>query len=69
MGKVSQIKVDNRDNYGRPLENNFTGKVRLDLNDLIKQRQQERITDKKTNLMVISGAMAVVAVVVVILSL
>ena len=69
MGKANQIKVDNHNSNSRTLTNNFTSRVRLNVNDLLKQRQEERVVDKKTNLIIISGATTLALIVVVILSL
>ena len=44
-------------------------KTRLNLNDLLKKRTEEDKIDKKTNLLIFSGTVAVVSVVVLILSL
>ena len=47
----------------------FTTKARLNLNDLLRRRSEEKKVDKKTNLLILSGASAVAAVVFVILNL
>ena len=47
----------------------FTVKARLNLNDLLKRRSEEKQVDKKTNLLIISCVSAVAAVVLLILSL
>ena len=44
-------------------------KARLNLNDLLKRRSEEKQVDKKTNLLIISCVSAVAAVVLLILSL
>jgi len=46
-----------------------TTKARLNLNDLLRRRSEEKKVDKKTNLLILSGASAVAAVVFVILNL
>ena len=43
--------------------------TRLNLNDLLKKRQAEKKIDKKTNILIFSAASAVLAVVIVILTL
>ena len=68
MGKVNQTRVHDRHNIEESLKNAFVSKVRLNLNDLLKRRQEEKNVDKKTNLLIFSGAVAVAAVVGVILS-
>ena len=47
----------------------FTTKARLNLNDLLRRRSEEKKVDKKTNLLILSGASAIAAVVFVILNL
>ena len=47
----------------------FTTKARLNLNDLLRRRSEEKKVDKKTNLLILSGVSAVAAVVFVILNL
>ena len=69
MGKVTQIKAAYHNSSDRTLKNNFTSKVRLDLNDLLKQRQEEKIIDKKANLKIILGATILAVIVFAILSL
>ena len=69
MGKVNQIKADYHNRNSRTFKYNFTSTVRLNLNDLLKQRREERIVDKKTNLIIISGATTLAVIVLIILSL
>ena len=57
---------DKNDSY---LTDRFTSKARVNLNDLLKKRTEEKKVDKKANLLIFSGASAVAAVVFVILSL
>ena len=47
----------------------FEVKTRLNLNDLLKKRTEEKKIDKKTNLLIFSGTVVVGFVVVLILSL
>ncbi len=47
----------------------FAVKARLNLNDLLRRRSEEKQVDKKTNLLIISCISAVAAVVLLILSL
>lgn len=53
----------------RSFQDNAEIKARLNLNDLLQQRQKEKKLDKKTNLLIFSGATAVATIVIVILSL
>ena len=69
MGRANQTRVHDRHSIDGPLKDAFVSKVRLNLNDLLKQRQEERIVDKKTNLIIISGATTLAVIVLVILSL
>ena len=70
MGRVNQIKVKDQSNVNvRPTGYNFVAGDRLNVNDLMKKRQEERIVDKKTNMLIFSGAATVAVVVILILSL
>ena len=51
------------------ISDRFAVKARLNLNDLLRRRSEEKQVDKKTNLVIVSSATAVAAVVVLILSL
>ena len=51
------------------ISDRFSVKARLNLNDLLRRRSEEKQVDKKTNLVIVSSATAVAAVVVLILSL
>ena len=57
---------DKNDSY---LTERFAPKARINLNDLLKKRTEEKKVDKKTNLLIFSGASVVAVVVFVILSL
>ena len=50
-------------------KNGFDVESKLNLNDLLEKRREEKQKDKKTNLLIFSGATVVVSVVVAILSL
>ena len=69
MGEVNQMKVQGYVRSDRALEDRFITKGRLDLNDLIKKRQLEKKIDRKTNLIILSGATTIAAVVLIILIL
>ena len=47
----------------------FSVKARLNLNDLLRRRSEEKQVDKKANLVIISSVTAIAAVVLLILSL
>ena len=51
------------------INDSFPEETRINLNDLLQRRKEEKKVDKKTNLFIFSGASAVLAVVVVILTL
>ena len=70
MGRANQTRAHDRRNIEEPFKDAFVSKVRLNLNDLLKRRQEEKNVDKKTNLLIFSAAVAVsvAAVVDVILS-
>ena len=68
MGRANQTRAHDRHNVEGPLKDAFVSKVRLNLNDLLKRRLEEKNMDKKTNLLIFSGAVVVAAVVGVILS-
>ena len=68
MGRSNQTRAHDRHNIEEQLKDAFVSKVRLNVNDLLKKRQEEKNVDKKTNLLIFSGAIAVAAVVGIILS-
>ena len=63
------MKVQGHVGSDRALENRFITRSRLDLNDLKKRRQLEKKIDRKTNLIIFSGATTLAAVVLIILIL
>ena len=68
MGRTNQTRADDRHNIEGPFKDAFVSKVRLNLNDLLKRRQEEKNMDKKTNLLIFSSAAAIAVVVGAILS-
>ena len=50
-------------------DNRFAVKARLNLNDLLRRRSEEKQVDKKTNLIIVSSVTAVAAILLLILSL
>ena len=50
-------------------EDRFASKSRLNLNDLLRRRVEEKKGDRKLNLIIFSGASTLAAVVLIILSL
>jgi len=63
------MKVQGHVRSERALGDRFITKGRLDLNDLIKRRQLEKKIDRKTNLIIFSGATTIATVVFIILIL
>ena len=63
------MKVQGHVRSDSALGDRYITKGRLDLNDLIKRRQLENKIDRKTNLIIFSGATTIAAVVFVILIL
>jgi len=61
-GKLDQAVSDEEEYKLRPLDNNDAGK-RLDLNDLLKRIKNEERNNKKTNLLIFSGAITLIAAV------
>ena len=67
---VNQIKTAEYSSKISSVGKSFEKSERLNLNDLLQKRKKEEQVDKKTNLLIISGATAVVTgVVLAILSL
>ena len=60
---------DNKTAYEESLRDRFVQKSKLNLNDLLKRRTEEKKIDKKTNFIIFSSAAVVGAVVILILSL
>jgi len=63
------MKVQGHVRSDSALGDRYITKGRLDLNDLIKRRQLENKIDRKTNLIIFSGATTIAAVVFIILIL
>ena len=69
MGRSNYIKSDDQVNGHGSFQKNHIAKARLNVNDLIIRRQEEKKIDKKTNILIFSGATAVAVVVLAVLSL
>ena len=63
------MKVQGHVRSDSALGDRYITKGRLDLNDLIKRRKLEKKIDRKTNLIIFSGATTLAAVVLIILIL
>ena len=66
VNKVQHIDVE--DKYGY-IKSSETVKSRLDLNDLLQRAKEEKKSDIKTNVLILSGAFSIALVVFLILSL
>ena len=67
--RANQVEYNKEQYRDSESLNSSTSKKRLDLNDLIKRPQLEKKIDRKTNLLIFSGATTVAAVVFIILIL
>ena len=63
--KVKVSKTAHEESLG----DRFVKKSKLNLNDLLKRRMEEKKIDKKTNLIIFSSATVVGAIVILVLSL
>ena len=68
-GNVLRKKELGRLDDSNVLSDRFAVKARLNLNELLRRRKEEKQVDKKANLIILSSATAVAAVVFVILNL
>ena len=66
MMKRGEVEKLDRDDH---ISDRFAVKARLNLNDLLRRRIEEKKIDKKANLIILSSAATVVAVVLLILNL
>ena len=66
VNKVQHIDVE--DKYGY-IKSSETVKSRLDLNDLLQRAKEEKKSDIKTNVLILSGAFSIALVIFLILSL
>ena len=69
MGKIVQSRDEGDYEKYNSFQNRFTKSVRINLNDLMKKRDEEKKIARKANALIISGAIAAVSVVFIILSL
>ena len=63
---MGYVDDGNRDQY---VQSAKFEKPRLDLNDLLKRAKDQKKNDKKANLLILSGSVAVAFVVILLLSL
>ena len=69
MGRVNQAKAGRMYSDRQSIHDDLGANIRLNLNDLLKRRQEEKKVDEKINKLIFSGVAAVAVVVVAILSL
>ena len=69
MARPNQTKEESGLNNYTTFEETFAPVSRTNLNDLLKRRENEKKMEKKTNLYIFSGTLAIAAVVFAILSL
>ena len=67
-GKAMKVKEAEGDKYGYIKSAKATGS-RLDLNDLLKRREDQKKDDKKINILILSGVLSVAVVFFLILGL
>ena len=65
MMKRGEVEKLDRDDH---ISDRFAAKARLNLNDLLRRRTEEKQIDKKTNLIIFSSAAAVATVVLLMLN-
>tara|TARA_B100000700_G_C14820314_1_gene749586 strand:- start:279 stop:488 length:210 start_codon:yes stop_codon:yes gene_type:complete len=69
MGKINQLKSDDQYRVDRPFQDDFSSKAKVNLNDLLKKRQEDKKVDKRANIAILSGAAAVSAAILLALTL
>ena len=69
MRRISNPEIKEDFRAADVYKETLVSKERLDLNVLLKRRKEEKKMDKKTNILIFSGATAVAGVVLAILSL
>lgn len=69
MGKVNQMRIQEDARSDGALEGRFITRGRLNLYDLKQRMQLEKKNDRKTNLLIFSGATTIAAVVFIVLIL
>ena len=69
MGARLKFKEKNQDINPAEVKNTTNTSGRLDLNDLLKRAKDEEKNNNKTNLLILSGTVAVAAITLLIISL
>ena len=69
MGARLKFKEKNKNINSAEVKNTTNTSGRLDLNDLLKRAKDEEKNNNKTNLLILSGTVAVAAITLLIISL
>ena len=69
MGRLNQTKVEDHTDQPVSFQSDYIEKARLNVNELLKRRQAENKIDRKTNILIFSGATTIAVLVIVTLSL
>ena len=64
-----QLKTNKLNDVSNSSEKNFVSNSKLNVNDLLQRRKDEKAADKKVNLFIVTGITAAAAVILVIFSL
>lgn len=65
MGKTSEVRRLDEEVKGVILDHKYKSGHRLNLNDLLKRRKEEKNIDKKNNFAILTGAATIAVVVIV----
>ena len=68
-GRVAKVELTDKENRYQYIESAKSIKSRLDLNVLLKRAKDQKKNDKRTNLLILFGAITVAFVVFLILNL
>ena len=66
---LGQLKTNKLNDVSNSSEKNFVSNSKLNVNDLLQRRKDEKAADKKVNLFIVTGITAAAAVILVIFSL
>ena len=66
---LGQLKTNKLNDVSNSSEKNFISNSKLNVNDLLQRRKDEKAADKKVNLFIVTGITAAAAVILVIFSL
>ena len=66
---LGQLKTNKLNDVSNSSEKNFVSNSKLNVNDLLQRRKDEKAADKKVNLFIVTGITTAAAVILVIFSL